>query len=139
MRFLMFTAWIGCGRYNVDRKVALPDNFRKIFNLPEREARVGKFTCSLGNNFGQLHVTSAHLCFFPPMGKKITIALRDVKQLAKKKRFFFSLGNGHGLHVTDTAATYEFNAITDRDACLHIILGQCGNAGFHPTVLEVGQ
>ena len=59
---------------------------------------------------------------------------------------------------------YEFNAITDRDvrphapiippsllidrcaggcciwqACLHIILGQCGNAGFHPTVLEVGQ
>ena len=24
MRFLMFTAWIGCGRYNVDRKVALP-------------------------------------------------------------------------------------------------------------------
>ena len=95
------------------------DNFRKLFNLPEREARVrhhvilsvsccylcpllpgllpcawpreglsrqacctssliarylvwkvGKFTCSLGNNFGQLHVTSAHLCFFPPIGKK---------------------------------------------------------------------
>ena len=127
-------------QHNVDRKCALPENFRKAFDLPPTEERVGKFTCSLGNNFGQLHVTTGNLCFFPSIGKKVAVPLKDVKKLEKKKRFFFSPGNGHGLHITDKGgAVYEFNGIGERDTCLGMLVKQCAACGVTPMVVELGK
>jgi len=127
-------------QYNVDRKVALPDNLKKQFELPESEMRVAKYTCSLGNTFGQLHITSHHLCFAGAIGgKKLKVTLKEVKTLAKRKRFWLSPGTGHSLQVTDKERTHEFHGIGERDLCLKTILGQCAQAGLSPVVLEVGQ
>ena len=73
-------------QYNVDRKLALPDNLKRLFALGDGETRAGKFTCSMGNVFGQLHVTTGHLCFLGSIGgKKACIPVKDIKTLAKKK------------------------------------------------------
>jgi len=126
-------------QYNVERKVALPENLKRAFELPEGETRVAKFTCSLGNTFGQMHVTSSHICFLGAFNKKLKVPLKDVKTLAKRKRFFLSPGNGHSLHVSDAKERYEFHALNERDITLKTILGQCAALSLRPTVLEIGQ
>jgi len=126
-------------QYNVDRKVALPENLRRAFDLPESETRMGKFTCSLGMSFGQLHITTGHVCFLASLGgPKVNLLLSDIKVLAKKKRFFLTPGKGHSLHITDQSATYEFHGISERDKCAIIILDACTRRGIKPTMLEVG-
>lgn len=46
--------------FNLDRKL-VPEKLIRSFDLPEGSERVGKFTCSLGNAMGQLHVTTYHM------------------------------------------------------------------------------
>lgn len=126
-------------QYSVDRKVALPDRLRKEFGLPDDEGRLAKFTCSLGNVFGQMHITTSHVCFIG-IGKKLLVPLNTVTVLAKRKRFFFSPGTGHSLFISQGASpAQQFHGITDRDRCLSFIVGQCTKAGVSPTILEPGE
>merc|ERR1719197_863895 len=75
--------------FNLDRKL-VPEKLVKSFDLPEGSERLGKFTCSLGNAIGQLHVTTYHMCFLGALGKKLLIKLDDIKAIAKAKRFKLS-------------------------------------------------
>jgi len=107
--------------FNLDRKLA-PDKLIKSFDLPEGSERLGKFTCSLGNAIGQLHVTTYHLCFLGALGKKLLVPLADVSSIVKAKRFKLTPGVGHSLHVIARNATHELNGFSEREKALNTIL-----------------
>jgi len=127
-------------QYNLDRKGAAPEKLVKAFGLPEGSKRFGKYTCSLGNALGNLYITSFHLCFYGAFGKKVAVALSDIHTITKVKRFKLSPGSGHSLHVATPKATLELNGISEREACLKVILAQCaaGGAKVPPTVIDKG-
>ena len=122
-------------QYNIDRKVNLPAKLMKAFNLPQGTQRVGKYACSLGNSYGQLHVTTGHLCFVGAFGKHKCVPLAEVMELKPTKRFLITPGAGHSLHVKATSATLTLNGIGERDACLELIKTQSIANGAKPTVV----
>ena len=95
------------------------------FELPDDTKRLGKFTCSLGNAPGQLHVMTGHLCFLGAITGKVQISLKDVRLVSKAKRFKMTPGGGHSLHVTAKGTTHEFNGIREREACLKTVCKAC--------------
>jgi len=110
--------------FNLDRKL-VPEKLIKSFDLPEGSERLGKFTCSLGNAIGQLHVTTYHLCFLGALGKKLLVPLADIVSIVKAKRFKLTPGVGHSLHVTARSSTHEFNGFSERDKALSTVLKAC--------------
>jgi len=112
----------------IDRKT-LPEKLIKNFNLPEGTERLGKFSCSLGNQPGQLHVTSQHLCFMGALGKKQLLVLAEISKITKAKRFKLTPGQGHSLHIETTASgfasTSEFHGFAEREKALQTILATC--------------
>jgi calcium/calmodulin-dependent protein kinase I len=124
-------------QFNVERKAGRADKLIKAFNLPPDSKRFGKYMASLGGAFGQLHVTSQHLCFLGALGKRVCVALSDVISVTKAKRFRLTPGKGHSLHVsTKQGASYEFHGIPERDACAAVLVGQCKAGGGNPTVVD---
>jgi len=107
--------------FNLDRKL-VPEKLIKSFDLPESSERLGKFTCSLGNAIGQLHVTTYHLCFLGALGKKLLVPLADVSSVVKAKRFKLTPGVGHSLHITARNTTHELNGFSEREKALSTIL-----------------
>jgi len=124
-------------QHNIDRKVAAPAKLIKAFDLPADAQRIGKYSCSLSTAFGQLHVTTGHLCFVGSFGKRVSMALGDVVELKPAKRFSLSPGHGHSLHVKSKAGqTMVLHGISERDACLELIKSQCAVAGSNPVVTK---
>ena len=62
--------------------------------------------------------------------------LKELSELKPTKRFAFSPGNGHSLHVHTASQTYHFNGISERDDCLKLIVSTCGAAGATPVVTK---
>jgi len=123
-------------QYNIDRKVAMPSKLIKAFDLPQGSERVGKYSCSLGNTFGQLHVTTTHICFLGSFGKKVCVPLKEVSELKPTKRFPISPGNGHSLHIKTGSQTLHLNGISERDDCLKLVVSTCGAVGATPIVTK---
>jgi len=123
-------------QYNVERKTTAVTKLIKQFQLPETTERVGKFSCSLGHTYGQLHVTNTHLCFLGSLGKKSATPLTAIKELKPAKRFMLTPGNGHSLHVKTDTQTLYFYGISDRDGCLTMVQTTCQAAGANPIVTK---
>jgi len=125
--------------FQIDRKT-LPEKLIKNFNLPEGSERFGKFSCSLGNVFGQLHVTTEHLCFMGAFGKKQLLVLSEITKITKAKRFKLSPGQGHSLHIETSASgfasTTEFHGFGEREKALSTILAACQKLGLKPPEVD---
>lgn len=123
--------------FNLDRKT-VPEKLVRKFDLPENTERLGKFSCSLGNGLGQLHVTSGHICFLGALGKKVQLPLSEITQIAKAKRFKLTPGAGHSLHITAAGTTHEFNGFREREACLKTVCKACevATVGKLPEVID---
>lgn len=122
--------------FNLDRKL-MPEKLIKNFDLPEGSERLGKFTCTLGNAIGQLHVTTFHLCFLGALGKKLLVPLADVASIARAKRFKLTPGAGHSLHIIARSSTYELHGFHEREVCLKTICKACDKAhGKLPAVTD---
>jgi len=127
------------GEYNLERKVSGQEQLLRVFKLPENSKVVDKFQCGLENKPGRLYLTSFHLCFISLSGHKYAVELANVAQLVKAKRFRFSPGHGHSIHViTSDAKLWQFTGVLHRDEALLTILRQCQALGFEPEVLDVG-
>ena len=124
-------------QHNLDKKVNTPAKLMKAFNLPEGTQSLGKYSCSLVNAYGQLHVTTTHLCFLGSFGKKASMLVKDVSELKPTKRFHLAPGHGHALHIKSSGGqTMVLNGIGERDACLEQIKKQCTSLGGSPTVTK---
>jgi len=124
--------------YNLDRKVSGQEQLMRVFKLPNDSKIVEKYQCGLENKPGRLYLTSYHLCFIAMSGTKYAVPLQDVTQLVKAKRFRFSPGHGHSIHVVTPEKVWQYTGIIHRDEALMTILKQCYSVGVQPEVLDVG-
>jgi len=118
--------------FNLDRKASGMDQLRRAFELPSETLRLKRYKCSLGNQPGQLHVTTTHLCYLGGLGgnKKLNIPLKSISAVTKAKRFKFSPGAGHSIKIgLSEGNTHMFNGFTQREEAYNLICEVCKKAG----------
>ncbi|KAG8463265.1 hypothetical protein KFE25_011262 [Diacronema lutheri] len=125
--------------YNFERKVSGHEQILRAFRLPADAKILDKYQCGLENKPGRLYLASSHLCFIALSGHKYAVPLVQIAQLVKAKRFRFSPGHGHSIHViTHDNKLWQFTGVLHRDETLQAILRQCHSVNVHPEVFDVG-